>query len=173
MTVGFQSLGLGVVHRFYAKPKSEWNRNARTWNLDPVVCSARGSPVGPVFGTLVLSSFHPPNEGNPLVFDMFSGQFKTTSPTSPRNNDLASEITRHHRWNRPEVFFPAVAAHTKAGKIGALLLNALKISFSYFDKLGSFCLSSLCRLKPIFPAVAAHTKAGKIGTLLLNALKRT
>ena len=52
-----------------------------------------------------------------------------------------------------------------------LLLNALKTSFSYFDKLGSFCLSRLCRLKPIFPAVAAHTKAGKIGTLLLNALK--
>ena len=67
--------------------------------------------------------------------------------------------------------FPAVAAHTKAGKIGTLLLNALKTPFSYFDKLGSFCLSSLCRLKPIFPAVAAHTKAGKIGTLLLNTLK--
>ena len=67
--------------------------------------------------------------------------------------------------------FPAVAVHTKAGKIGTLLLNALKTSFSYFDKIGSFCLSSLCRLKPIFPAVAAHTKAGKIGTLLLNALK--
>ena len=66
--------------------------------------------------------------------------------------------------------FPAVAAHTKAGKIGTLLLNALKTSLSYFDKLGSFCLSSLCRPKPIFPAVAAHTKAGKIGTLLLNAL---
>ena len=52
VTVGFQSLGLGVMHRFYAKPKSERNRNARTWNLDPVVCSARGSPV---FGTLVFS----------------------------------------------------------------------------------------------------------------------
>ena len=41
-------------------------------------------------------------------------------------------------------------------------MNALKTSFSYFDKLGSFCLSRLCRLKPIFPAVAAYTKAGDI-----------
>ena len=59
-------------------------------------------------------------------------------------------------------FSSLVAAHTKAGKIGTLLLNALKTSFSYFDKLGSFCLCRLCRLKPIFPAVAAHTKAGYI-----------
>ena len=51
------------------------------------------------------------------------------------------------------------------------LPNLSKNAFSYFDKLGSFCLSSLCRLKPIFPAVAAHTKAGKMGTLRLNALK--
>jgi hypothetical protein len=77
------------------------------------------------------------------------------------------------RLFRLKPIFPAVAAHTRAGKIGTLLMNALKISFSYFDKLGSFCLSSLCRLKPIFPAVAAHTKVGKIRTLLLNALKRT
>ena len=73
------------------------------------------------------------------------------------------------RLCRLKPIFPAVAAHTKAGKIGTLLLNALKTSFSYFDKLGSFCLSRLCRLKPIFPAVAAHTKAGKIGTLLLTS----
>ena len=66
---------------------------------------------------------------------------------------------------------PAVAAHTKAGKIGNLLLNALKTSVPDFGKLGSFCLSGLCRLKPIFPAVAAHTEAGKIEALLLNALK--
>ena len=63
---------------------------------------------------------------------------------------------------RLKPIFPAVAAHTKVGKIGTLLLNALKTSFPYFDKLGSFCLSSLCRLKPVFPAVAAHTKAGYI-----------
>ena len=75
------------------------------------------------------------------------------------------------RLCRLQPIFPAVAADTKAGKIGTLLLNALKTSFSYFDKLGSFCLSRLCRLQPIFPALAAHTKAGKIGTLLLNALK--
>ena len=75
------------------------------------------------------------------------------------------------RLCRLKPIFPAVAAHTKDGKIGTLLLNALKTSFPYFDKLGSFCLSSLCRLKPIFPVVAAHAKAGKIGTLLLNALK--
>ena len=67
--------------------------------------------------------------------------------------------------------FPAAAAHTRAGKIRNLLLNALKTSVPDFGKLGSFYLSGLCRLKPIFPAVAAHTKAGKIGTLLLNALK--
>ena len=67
--------------------------------------------------------------------------------------------------------FPAIADHTKAGKKGNLFLNALKTSFSYFDKLGSFCLSRLCRLQPIFPAIAAHTKAGKKGNLFLNALK--
>ena len=49
--------------------------------------------------------------------------------------------------------------------------NLSKNAFSYFDKLGSFCLSRLCRLQPIFPAIAAHTKAGKIGNLFLNALK--
>jgi hypothetical protein len=52
-----------------------------------------------------------------------------------------------------------------------LLLNTLKTSASYFEKLGSFGLPKLCRLKPIFPAVAAHGKAGKIGNLLLNVPK--
>ena len=72
---------------------------------------------------------------------------------------------------RLKPIFPAVAAQTKARKIGNLLLDALKTSVSQFDNLGSFCLSKLCRLKPIFPAVAAQTKARKIRNLLLSALK--
>ena len=77
------------------------------------------------------------------------------------------------KLRRLKPIFPAVTAHTKAGKIGNLLLNALTTSFSYSDKLGSSCLSKLCRLKPIFPAATAHTKAGKIGNLLLNVLVKT
>ena len=52
-----------------------------------------------------------------------------------------------------------------------MLLNTLKTSASYFEKLGSFGLPKLCRLKPIFPAVVAHEKARQIGYLLLNTLK--
>jgi hypothetical protein len=71
----------------------------------------------------------------------------------------------------PSRIFPAVAAHGKAGKIGNLLLNTLKASVSYFERLGSFGLPKLCRLKPVFPAVVAHGKARKIRDLLLNTLK--
>ena len=60
-----------------------WSEEA--WKMD-VILDHNGSIYGLFFGGVLYIYIY-------KYWVYISGQFKTTSPTSPRNNDLASEIS--------------------------------------------------------------------------------